>query len=158
MKLTPKQQKFAEVYVECGNASEAYRQAYDVGVDTKNEGIAVNASKLLSDTNIALRIKNLQEELHLQNTITRQWIIDKYLRIINTHLSHEESVGKDGTLTAKDKEKIYTMSNSGYIKGSDVNTALKEVSRMLGLAEPDKQKAENQTINNIQINFKHERD
>ena len=29
MKLTPKQEKFAQVYVETSNASEAYRQAYD---------------------------------------------------------------------------------------------------------------------------------
>jgi len=29
MTLTPKQEKFAQLYVEIGNASEAYRQAYD---------------------------------------------------------------------------------------------------------------------------------
>ena len=28
-RLTPKQQKFADLYIELGNASEAYRQAYD---------------------------------------------------------------------------------------------------------------------------------
>ncbi|EPZ98572.1 terminase small subunit, partial [Glaesserella parasuis] len=27
--LTPKQEKFCQLYIELGNASEAYRQAYD---------------------------------------------------------------------------------------------------------------------------------
>ena len=47
-KLTPKQNKFAEEYVNTGNASEAYRRAYDVGQDTKLETIAVKASHLLA--------------------------------------------------------------------------------------------------------------
>jgi phage terminase small subunit len=34
-RLTPKQADFAAAYVLCGNASEAYRQAYDVGDKTK---------------------------------------------------------------------------------------------------------------------------
>ena len=55
-KLTPKQRKFAEEYVNTGNASEAYRRAYDVGPDTKMEVINVEGSRLLSDPNIALRV------------------------------------------------------------------------------------------------------
>ena len=36
-KLTPKQRKFAEEYVNTGNASEAYRRAYDVGKITRKD-------------------------------------------------------------------------------------------------------------------------
>ena len=39
-KLTPKQSKFAEEYVNTGNASEAYRRAYDVGQDTIDAAVA----------------------------------------------------------------------------------------------------------------------
>jgi len=46
MGLTPKQEKFANLYVELGNASEAYRQAYDVGVDTKDETIWAKSSAI----------------------------------------------------------------------------------------------------------------
>jgi len=47
------------VYVETGNASEAYRQAYNAE-NMKEASINVNASKLLADAKIALRIKELK--------------------------------------------------------------------------------------------------
>jgi hypothetical protein len=45
--LTVKQEHFARTFVETGNASEAYRRAYDVGEDTKPKTIWECASKLL---------------------------------------------------------------------------------------------------------------
>lgn len=62
MKLTPKQEKFAQVYVETSNASEAYRQAYNTQ-KMKQESIAVNACKLLADANVTLRVQQIREEL-----------------------------------------------------------------------------------------------
>lgn len=59
MGLTIKQEKFCMVYVETGNASEAYRQAYNAE-NMKEASINVNASKLLADAKIALRIKELK--------------------------------------------------------------------------------------------------
>ena len=51
--LTPKQEKFAQVYVECGNASEAYRQAYNAenmqdDSNPNNEDINNNSYYILS--------------------------------------------------------------------------------------------------------------
>ena len=46
MKLTPKQQKFAELYVQLGNGSEAYRQAYDVAETTTAKVCSVRAAEL----------------------------------------------------------------------------------------------------------------
>lgn len=59
MALTIKQERFCMVYVETGNASEAYRQAYNAE-NMKEASINVNASKLLTDAKIALRIKELK--------------------------------------------------------------------------------------------------
>lgn len=58
-KLTPKQEKFAQVYVETGNASEAYRQAYNAE-KMKPDSINVNASKLVADAKVSLRIAELK--------------------------------------------------------------------------------------------------
>lgn len=157
MKLTAKQNRFAELYVELGNGSEAYRQAYNVGSDNV-KAIAVNANKLLKNTNISLRIKELQKDLQEKHDITREWIVQRYLDIINTHLGYKEKIAIDGKLSGKDKEKIYAMSNSGYIKGSDVNTALKELARLLGLDKEEEKKQEANVINNIQINIKRDRE
>lgn len=60
MKLTPKQEKFAQVYVETSNASEAYRQAYDAS-KMKPETVTVAASKLLSNYNVTTRVQEIRE-------------------------------------------------------------------------------------------------
>ena len=57
--ITQKQENFCLAYVECGNASEAYRRAYNAE-NMKSESINVNASKLLADANLALRVSELR--------------------------------------------------------------------------------------------------
>lgn len=57
--LTPKQEKFAQKYIELGNASEAYRQAYDAE-NMKMEVIHVKACELLADGKVSVRVKELQ--------------------------------------------------------------------------------------------------
>ena len=68
MKETPKKAKFARLWRELGNASEAYRQSYNVSADTKPETVWDSASKLLQDPWVAQRIMELEKEareLHL---------------------------------------------------------------------------------------------
>ena len=60
--LTPKQEAFAAKYVECGNASEAYRECYDAE-NMQPESIHVAASRLLSDAKVALRVKELRDAI-----------------------------------------------------------------------------------------------
>lgn len=57
--MTPKQEKFCQLYVELGNASEAYRQAYNAA-RMKPESVAVQAAKMLVSPKIALRLAELK--------------------------------------------------------------------------------------------------
>lgn len=59
--LNPKQERFAQLYVELGTAAEAYRRAYDT--DAKPESVQVSASRLLADAKVSLRVQELREEL-----------------------------------------------------------------------------------------------
>lgn len=59
--MTPKQEAFALAYVETGNASEAYRRAYNAE-NMKPEAIWVEASRTLADPNVSLRVMELQKE------------------------------------------------------------------------------------------------
>ena len=61
-KLSIKQENFCNYYLECGNASEAYRRAYSCN-SKSDKAIGVDAFKLLNYPKITLRIKELQEEL-----------------------------------------------------------------------------------------------
>ena len=63
--LTVKKEKFCQLYVELGNASEAYRQAYNS--KAKPESVHVNASKLLSEAMVSLRVKEIRKELEEEN-------------------------------------------------------------------------------------------
>jgi len=58
--LTPKQQAFCLKYVECSNASEAYRHAYDVGESTKPETVWRKACELMANGKVSARIYELQ--------------------------------------------------------------------------------------------------
>lgn len=60
MKLTDKQDKFARVYVETGNASEAYRQAYPRSKAWKDKSVHEEASKLLANPKVAPRVEELK--------------------------------------------------------------------------------------------------
>lgn len=59
-KLTVKQEKFAQKYIELGNASEAYRQSYDAE-NMKTEVIHVKACELLKSGNVAVRVLELKD-------------------------------------------------------------------------------------------------
>jgi phage terminase small subunit len=68
-KLTLKQEAFAKAYIETGNASEAYRRAYNAG-KMKSDAIHVNASKLLASAKVALRVQELQSAHQKRHEIT----------------------------------------------------------------------------------------
>ena len=149
-KLTPKQNKFAEEYVNTGNASEAYRRAYDVGQDTKLETINVNASKLLSDTNISLRVQELKTKEAEAFQITRKEVADGYFKMIKSWEYLMDLAAKEN-LTKEQKAKFYLLKE--MVKGSDYRGAYDSIAKMFGLNAPDKQEIES-TVNNININIK----
>lgn len=66
--LTIKQELFAQRYVETGNASEAYRQAY--GSKGKPETVAPNASRLLASSKVAARVEQLRAALLHEHKVT----------------------------------------------------------------------------------------
>lgn len=74
-KLTPKQEAFARAYVETGNASEAYRRAYDAS-GTTDKSVHENAAKLIKHTKVAPRIEQLQQEIAKRHDVT----IDRIVR------------------------------------------------------------------------------
>lgn len=60
MPLTPKQEAFALAYVETGNASEAYRRAYNAG-NMKPASVNRTAKELLDNPKIASRVEEMRK-------------------------------------------------------------------------------------------------
>ena len=67
--LTPKQEAFAQAYVETGNASEAYRRAYDAE-NMQPQTIAVKASELLASGKVSVRVAELRDAHLARHNLT----------------------------------------------------------------------------------------
>jgi phage terminase small subunit len=86
--LTEKQEAFCRAFVETGNASEAYRRAYDA----KNMGqntIAVKASEMLNKDNISVRLQQLREVHQKRHNVTVDSLVAELEEIKNVALSAE---------------------------------------------------------------------
>ena len=71
-KLTEKQEKFCNYYLDCdGNASEAYRMAYDAS-KMQPETIWSNASRMLASNKVAARIAELRSERAEASKVNRE--------------------------------------------------------------------------------------
>lgn len=68
--LTPKQDAFAQAYVETSNASEAYRRTCNVSPETTDKSIWESASRMMSNPKVSSRIMELQAEHALRHNVT----------------------------------------------------------------------------------------
>jgi phage terminase small subunit len=79
--LTQKQERFAQVYVETGNASEAYRQAYNV--TTQSDGtINRNAWNLLHRSKIERRVNEIRAEHAKRHEINVDSLTERYYEVM----------------------------------------------------------------------------
>lgn len=75
-KLTPKQEKFCQLYIELGDASEAYRQSYHCS-KMKHETINVKASELLKNGKITVMVNELQAEHRQRHNLVVDDLLDE---------------------------------------------------------------------------------
>ena len=69
MALTPKQENFCLAYLETGNASEAYRRAYDADGMTP-ESVNRKAKEVVDNVKIAARLEELREPVMKRHNVT----------------------------------------------------------------------------------------
>lgn len=160
MGLTIKQEKFCNYYIETGNASEAYRRAYNCD-NMSEKAIWENASKLLNNTKVAPRVKELQDELKDISDITKERLMRELSNIAfstisdmhNTwierkdfeNLSPKQKSAIKSISTKVLKKNIGTKDNPEYadvefvkIEMHDKLKAIEDLAKMLGYNEPEK--------------------
>lgn len=79
-KLTNKQELFCVKYVQCGNATEAYKFAYNCK-KMKPATINRNAKTLMDNSNIATRIKELQQETADKLLVSKDSVLREHANI-----------------------------------------------------------------------------
>ncbi len=68
---TPKQQRFAELYVQLGNASEAYRRAYKTSAEKwTNEALAAEAHRMVKHPLVSHIIAELRAKAAQRHAVT----------------------------------------------------------------------------------------
>ena len=121
--LTIKQEKFILKYFECGNATEAYKYAYDA-TKMKDKQINEEASKLLKHPKITQRLKELREEMRDKTKWTLERVLEKYTEVIEIGLGKKPSKH----ITAGQIEIELCDTNL-----TAVNTALNAIAKHLGM-------------------------
>jgi phage terminase small subunit len=111
-KLTVKQEAFCLSYIETGNASEAYRTAYDAE-NCKPETINSKASLLLGKVEIRARLEEIQKPIRERAEITLESHLERLKHLSNmaetaeqysAAIKAEESRGKASGLYVDKKE------------------------------------------------------
>ena len=100
--LTLKQEKFCQAYLEKGNISDAYREAYD-SENMKPGTINQKAFELFHNGEITVRLKQLQEKLQHISQISKERILYELDAILNSKISDYLEI-KDGKIVLKDFE------------------------------------------------------
>jgi len=145
--LTIKQENFCNYYVECGNASDAYRRAYSCN-KMKDETVNKRSSELLKNGYITGRVNELQSELKKKSDITKEEALKVLADIVRVKVTDIISV-KGNTVIVADISAIPTTMHAAIqsIKetkhGIEIRfysklAAIDRLSKMLGWDEPIK--------------------
>lgn len=102
--LTPKQEKFCQEYIQCGNASEAYRRAYDAK-NMKPETINKRSGELIQNGAIKGRIENLNAEIKSKAIASAEEIQETLTKLLRGEIE-EECVTVEGIGEGHSKARI----------------------------------------------------
>ena len=108
--LTIKQENFCLKFIECGNASEAYRHAYNAE-KMKPETVNVKASELMSNGKVTVRVDELRKATTTEAVIS----VEKRKELLTRWIFEEET---NGALKAME---ILNKMDGVYVTKSDVS-------------------------------------
>lgn len=147
IKLTVKEELFAQNYIKTGNASEAFRLSYNAK-KMLDKTITEKSSRLLKKCNISARIKQLQDKLAEKHDISKERILKELECILNAdikdyvYFNGEELKFKsfDDLTEAQTKaiESIKMGRNGLELKLHGKNWTVERICKMLGYDAPIK--------------------
>lgn len=143
--ITIKQSKFIDVYLETGNASEAYRQAYSCD-KMKDSTINRKAIELLRNGKITARVNELQKELKKSSNIRKEAILEElaciafadirdYVRFTGKTISFK-SFDELTDRQARAIESIKQTQNGIELKLHGKSWTIERICKMLGYDSP----------------------
>ena len=102
-KLTIKQERFYDLYIELGNASEAYKKSYDCK-NMSDKTVYEAASRLLNNGKIVARLQAAKEQAAKRHNITLDDLLDELIE--NRQLAKECGQAAAATSATMAKAKL----------------------------------------------------
>lgn len=137
-KLTPKQEKFCQLYVNGATKADAYRGAYSTK-NQSNSTITNNAYMLSMRSDVSARIEQLRKELAQKNKYTLEKSVKKDLQIIEMYERALHILQDDKS----DTKQIETANRTiKYIGATGYSQAQDRLSKQLGFYEKDNKQKE----------------
>jgi phage terminase small subunit len=125
-RLTPKQEKFCQMFIQLGCASAAYREAYSAE-KMKDETINETSCKLLKNHKVATRVKELQDATLKRHEITVDSLAAEYEEAKQLALKIErpeaaiKAIDGKARITGHDKKVIDLKSTDGSMTPVGIN-------------------------------------
>ena len=137
-KLTPKQESFCLAYIETGNASEAYRQAYDAE-NMKPGTINRKAKVELDKGKIRARLEALQAEHRKRHDVTVAGLSENLEIAMNLAFQNKQAAAMVSAIMGRAKlhgllvdRAELTGKDGGPITVDDVSERLRRLGAMTG--------------------------
>ena len=128
--LTQKQEAFCLSYVETGNASEAYRAAYDTS-NMKPETVNRKAKEMMDNGKIAARIEELRGPALEKANVTVEWIVENLVEVVERCMQRRPVMVRQGRKMAQMQDEegrhVWAFDSKG------VNSALQTLARYKGM-------------------------
>ena len=118
MSLTPQRELFAQAVASGKSQADAYREAYKVKPNTKPECVQVNASKLMADAKVALRVAELRAPIAEKAQLTLESHLERLAQLskkaeedgqFSAAISAEVARGKAAGVHIEKSEQAITM-------------------------------------------------
>lgn len=134
-KLTDKQEHFSQLVVKYGNQSKAYREAYDVSETTKDNVIHNEASKLMTNHDVTVRVAQIRKDRCTNHGIDIGFIIEGLKEVIDD-VDYTIDLGKLKDADTETIKSFYRMKE--VTSNTDKLRAIDMLTKMLGLNAPDR--------------------
>ena len=125
-KLTEKQEAFCRAYIECGNASEAYRTAYDAE-NMKGGTINKKSSELMANGHIAARLEEIRAPIIQKHNITVDSLIAELEEARMAALTAETPQSSAAVSATMSKAKLVGLDKQLMDTKEDLSTAINKL-------------------------------
>jgi phage terminase small subunit len=132
--LTPKQLAFVRAYLECGNACQAYRKAFNAQ-GMAQPTIEKRSGELLRDRMVAASIEAMRAEANETATLNAAWVLERIMRNVKIAMGEEKVTL---TLKPKDKDAAPTTVEISMRDAHAANKGLELLAKHLGLFAPER--------------------